>query len=127
MNGREGKKLTGKEKHGAFFNMDVPFLALVNDAEQHRSFMLVEPFLCLVYVIIIPRIRSADDHDRKVVALVQTVVPYAAAAAARGMNERDAGGGRGRGTNLPTGGFKRCEFSWSHLGKLMGGGMGIVV
>lgn len=65
-----------KEKHLAFADGDVTEYTVVDDAEDHFAFVLVEPFLRFVNMIIRPLIRPADDHDDKVLAFVRAEVVH---------------------------------------------------
>lgn len=63
-----------QEEHAALVDGDVPFLAVVNDLEEHRAFVLVEPFRRLVDVVVGACIGAADDHDGDAILAVGTKV-----------------------------------------------------
>lgn len=62
-----------EEEHVAFVDDDIAEYAIVDNLEHHGAFVLVEPFGCLVDVIVGSGIGSADNHDREVF-IVDTVV-----------------------------------------------------
>lgn len=47
----------------------------IDDFEQHAAFVLVEPFCCLVDVVVCAFVGTADDHDGYGI-VVDTVVVY---------------------------------------------------
>ena len=65
-----------EEKHLAFADFDVLEYTIVDDAEEHGAFILVEPFLGFVNMIIRPLVRSTYDHNDKVLAFVGAEVVH---------------------------------------------------
>jgi hypothetical protein len=73
------RRVGWKQKHIALVYVDVAKLlgsreGIVNDFEQHRAFVLIEPFGGFVNVVVCALIWAADDHDRHIVVVDAVVV-----------------------------------------------------
>ena len=84
---------TWEEEHLTLLNPNVPEFLTVNYTEKHTTFVLVEPLLhaleCssgalgvilahlgLVDMIVIPLVRTSDNHDGEVLSGVDTVIVH---------------------------------------------------
>lgn len=63
-----------KEEHLSLLDPDVSELSLVHHAKQHAAFVLIKPFFRLVHMIIVPLVRTSDNHDRIVRTGIQAEV-----------------------------------------------------
>ena len=55
------RRIGGEQEHLTFANVDIAKLPIIYSLEEHGSFILIEPFRCLIYMIIGPLIRAAND------------------------------------------------------------------
>ena len=55
------RRIRGQQEHLTFANVDIAKLPIIYSLEQHGTFVLIEPFGCLVYMIIGPLIRATND------------------------------------------------------------------
>lgn len=55
-------------------DVDVTELVVVDNFEQHRAFVLVEPFGGLINVVIGAFVRAANDHDGYTVIVDAVIV-----------------------------------------------------
>lgn len=68
-----------KQKHVPLVDVYVAELLfcwcrLVYDLEEHGAFVLVEPFCCLIDVVVCSLVGATDDHDGYVVVVYAVVV-----------------------------------------------------
>jgi len=70
------RRVPRQQEHFSFSNDDIPSTTVLDNLENHRSLVLVEPFFGLVEVEIGSRVGTSDDHDGKVFAAVDTVVAW---------------------------------------------------
>jgi hypothetical protein len=55
-----------KQENVSSTDPDIAVFAVIDNFQCHVAFELVEKFLALVDVIVLSRIRSADDHDDEI-------------------------------------------------------------
>lgn len=68
------RRVAWQKKHLPFPNVNIPELASIDDTQQHCTLVLIEPFLGLIYMIVIALVRSANCHNDVVLPGVQAKI-----------------------------------------------------
>jgi len=63
-----------KQEHLSFIDYEISELALVDNLEHHRAFVLVEPFGRLVDMVVSSSVWTSNNHDRHIFIIDAIVV-----------------------------------------------------